>query len=164
MKAPPRKSVIPVFLLFLSMLGAWLTYSAFGTIKALRTLSWPYTSGIVISTEVKRIPSSKGPSKFSPVINYAFKVDSVEYSSDRFSSTGARGTSEWANEMVSEYWVNSAIKVFYNPQNPKESVIDPGLQSDNYWMTILSSFFFAVVFFAFIKQLKSSRKPIETNS
>jgi len=164
MATPPLKSVIPVFLLFLSMLGAWLTYSAIGTIKALQTLSWPHTNGFVISTEVKRIPSSKGPSKFSPIINYTYKVDSVEYSSDRYSSTGASGTSEWANGVVSQYWVNSAIKVFYNPRNPKESVIDPGLQSDNYWMTILSSFFFAVVLFAFIKQLKSSRKPIETIS
>lgn len=164
METPPLKSVIPVFLLFLSMLGAWLTYSAIGTIKALQTLGWPHTSGIVLLTEVKRIPSSKGPSKFSPVINYTFKVDSVEYSSDRFSSTGARGTSEWANDVVGEYWVNSAIKVFYNPRNPKESVIDPGLQSDNYWMTILSSFFFAVVLFAFIKQLKQSRNPIKIDS
>ena len=164
METPPLKSVIPVFLLFLSMLGAWLTYSAIGTIKALQTLGWPHTAGVVISTEVKRIPSSKGPSKFSPVILYSFKIDSVDYTSDRYSSTGARGSSQWANEVVSQYWVNSPIKVFYNPHDPKKSVIDRGLQSDNYWMTILSSFFFAVVLLAFIKQLKSSRKPIETNS
>jgi len=164
MGTPPLKSVIPVFLLFLSMLGAWLIYSAIGTIKALQTMGWPHTNGIVISTEVKRIPSSKGPSKFSPVITYTFKVDSVEYSSDRYSSTGARGSSQWANEVIDEYWVNSAIKVFYNPRDPKESVIDPGLQSDNYWMTILSSFFFMVVLFAFIKQIKQSRNPIKIES
>jgi len=164
MKTPPLKSVIPVFLLFLLMLGAWLAYSTYGTIKALQTLGWPQTSGIVNSTGVKRLPSSKGPSKFSPVINYSFKIDSVEYTSDRYSSTGARGSSQWANDVVSQYWVNSGIKVFYNPRNPKESVIDRGLQSDDYWMTILSSFFFVVVLFAFIKQVKSSRNPIGTNS
>lgn len=164
METPPLKSVIPVFLLFLSMLGAWLTYSAIGTIKAIQTLGWPHTSGIVISNEVKKIPSSKGPSKYSPVIEYSFKLDSVEYTSNRYSSTGARGDSEWANDVVKEYWVNSAIKVFYNPRNPKESVIDPGLQSDNYWMTILSSFFFGVVLFAFIKQLKQRRNPIKIES
>lgn len=157
METSPPKSVIFVFLLFLSMLGAWLTYSAIGTIKALQTLGWPHTYGVVISTEVKKLPSSKGPTKFTPVINYSFEVDTVEYTSNRYSSTSARGDSGWANGVVSHYWKNDAIKVFYNPRNPKESVLAPGLQSDDYWMFSLSSFFFAVVLLAFIKQLKSTK-------
>lgn len=164
METPPIRSVVMVFMFFLTLLLAWLTYSVIGTVKAIQTMSWPQANGVVISTEVVRVLSSKGPSKFSPVISYTFNVDSVDYSSARYSSTGARGSSEWANEVIDQYRPSDAIKVYYNPRNPKMSVLDTGVQSDDYWMLSLSSFFFVVVLFAFIKQLKSSRNPIETIS
>jgi hypothetical protein len=155
METPSKKSVIAVFSFFLLLLLAWFIYSAIGIIKAIETKSWPTTNGIVLSSEVKRGNNSKGSPKFEPVINYTYEIGSEEHSSNKYSSTIARGSSMWAKEIIVQYPDNSEIEVFYNPKNPKESVLDPGLQSDNYWMSILSSFFFAMVLLAFIKQLKT---------
>jgi len=164
METPSLKSIIAVFGFFLALLLAWFIYSAIGFTKGLSTLGWPATTGKVISCDVKRVPSSKGPSKFQPVISYSYQINSVEYVSDRYSSTIARGSSQWANEVISKHPANSSIQVFYNPKNPKNSVLDPGLQSDDNWMTILSSFFFVVVLLAFRKQLQARRVGLNSES
>jgi hypothetical protein len=92
METSSLKSIIPVFVFFLTLLLAWFIYSAIGFTKGLSTLGWPETQGKVISCEVKRVPSSKGPTKFEPVISYSYSVNSVEYTSNRYSSTMARGS------------------------------------------------------------------------
>jgi hypothetical protein len=157
MESSAKKPVIAVFTFFLLLLLAWLTYSAVGVTKAILTKSWPATTGTVISSVVHRETSSKGKPKFNPVINYSYKIGTEEYFSDKYSSTLPRGSSEWAKQIISRYPDNEVIKVYYNPANPKESVLAPGLQSDNYWMSILSSFFFAMVLLAFIKQIKTMK-------
>ena len=153
MQTSSKKSVIPVFAIFLLMLLAWFTYSLMGFTRALQTKSWPTTTGIVNSAEVKKV-ASKGSSQYAPIIAYSFQIDNEEYTSEKYSSTTARGASQWAKDIVDQYPANSEVNVFYNPENPKQSVLVPGLQSDNYWMTILSLVFSVVVSLAFVKQLK----------
>lgn len=157
METPPLKSVIFVFLFFLLLLLGWFTYSVIGDIKALQTYSWPKTRGTVISSEIKRGTSSKGSPKYSPLITYSYQIGTEEYQSNRYSSTNARGTSDWARQVVSRYPANRTITVYYNPKEPNKSVLETGLHSDDYWMTLISSFFIFVVLFAFIKQLKKRR-------
>jgi hypothetical protein len=64
--------------------------------------------------------------------------------------------------VIGKHPENSSIQVYYNPKNPTESVLDPGLQSDDFWMTIFSSFFFVVVLLAFRKQLKDRRAAMNS--
>jgi hypothetical protein len=154
MENPSKKSVIVVFSFFLLLLSACLTLSTIGAIKALCTKNWPTTTGSVISSEVQQGKSSKGSPKFKPVINYSYVIDKEEYFSNNYSSTPARGSSLWAKQVISQYPDNSVINVYYNPKDLNDSVLSTGLQYDNYWMVLLSLFFFAVVLFAFIKQLK----------
>lgn len=151
---PPLKSVILVFVFFLMLLLAWFTYSAIGVAKALQAKRWPTVQGTVLSAEVKRGQSSKGSSKYIPMIRFSYEVDNAQYLSDQYSSTTARGSSMWAKEVISQYPAYSKVTVHYNPENPEESILKPGLQSDDYWMTCLSAFFFAVALLAFIQQLK----------
>lgn len=120
----------------------------------MQTKNWPTTNGTVLSTTVERVASSKGSSKYKPVINYSYKINEEEFLSNRFSTTQPRGTMQWANQVVSQYSVNKKIVVYYNPKNSNETVLNTTLQSDNYWMVILSSFLLIVVSLAFIKQLK----------
>jgi hypothetical protein len=157
METSSLKSVIPVFVFFLLLLLGWFTYGAVGFIKAIQTNSWSATSGTIVSVEVKKGTNSKGSTKFEPDISYSYTIGSEEYLSKKYSSTPARGTSTWAKEVISKYPINSVVTVSYNPKNTKDSVLDPGLQSDNYWMTILPLFFFVVVLLAFVKQINNRR-------
>jgi hypothetical protein len=161
METSSSKSVIWVFLFFLMLLLGWFAYSAIGFTKAIMTKSWPSTGGTVISSDIKRGTSSKGSPKYSLDINYTYKIGNEEFQSNRYSSTNARGTSQWAREEITRYPANSAVKVYYNPENPKESVLEPGLHSDDYWMTLISSIGFVLVLLAFIKQIKIRRAEIK---
>lgn len=156
MNTKSTKPNIPVFLFFLLVFLVWFAFSAIQTIKALSSLSWPETEGFVVSAEVEKVQSSKGAAKFKPVINYLYKIDSVEYSSSRYSTTIARGTSQWAEKIIGQYPANSAIKVYYDPEKPEYSIIERGLQTDNYWMTFLPLILFFVVMGIFIKQKKAN--------
>ncbi len=154
MKIKQKTSVFLVFGFFILLLGGWFVYSAMGVVKSLQSLSWPHTQGTVLSTDIKKIPGSKGPTKYSPVILYSFTVGTNEYSSEKYSITIARGTMDWAKQNIDQHPVNSIIQVYYKPENPEISILKTGLQSDDYWMFSFSSFFLFVVILAFKKQLQ----------
>jgi len=153
METSPAKSVIPVFLFFLLLLLGWFTYSIIGFTKAVQTKSWPTTNGTVVSSEVKKV-ASKGTHQYQPVVNYYYEIGAETYSSNKYSSTNARGSSQWAKAIISGYPDEATITVHYNPSKPEQAVLNTGLQYDNYWMTGLSAFFLTVVTMAFLKQLK----------
>jgi hypothetical protein len=157
METSSAKSVIPVFLFFLLLLLGWFTYSIIGVTKGIATKSWTKTTAIVVTSEVKKGTSSKGSPKYSPEITYYYQIGAMEYTSKKYSSTTARGTSQWARQVVDKYPSGAEVAVYYNPKKVNESVLATGLQSDDYWMTILSGFFLAVVFLAFKKQLKNRK-------
>jgi len=154
MKTKQQLPVVLTFSFFILLLGAWFVFSAIGAGKGLQSLNWPHTQGTVLSTDIKKMPSSKGPTRYCPVIRYSYQVGSTEYSSDKYSRTISRGTIEWAKQIIEQHPVDSKIKVFYKPSNPELSVLKTGLQSDNYWMLLFSSFFLFVVILAFKKQLQ----------
>jgi hypothetical protein len=151
-----KKQFVPVFSFFLLLLAGWFIYSTIGIVNVFRTKSWTETTGIVISSDVKRV-ATKGSSQFSPAVTYSYTVDATEYQSEKYSSTSARGSSTWAKELVGRLSPGTPVKVYFNPENPVKAVLNTDLQHDNYWMTGLSAFFFAVVLLAFIKQLKTSK-------
>jgi hypothetical protein len=154
METSSTKSIIPVFLLFLLLILCWFTYSIIGVTKGIATKSWTKTTAIVVTSEVKRGNNSKGAPKYSPEITYYYQIGAMEYTSKKYSSTTARGQSQWARQIVDKYPSGAEVAVYYNPKKVNESVLATGLQSDDYWMTTLSGFFLLVVSLAFKKQLK----------
>lgn len=154
MEKPSKKQVLFVFGFFMLLALGWFTFSVYSDVKAVQTFFWPSTGGTVISGEVAIVHSTKGASKLKPVIRYSYTVDGVEYESDRYSSTVARGSSFWDKEVINKYPAGSAITVYYNPENPAKSVLDRGFQKDDVWMTFLPLAIFALLFYALKKQLK----------
>jgi hypothetical protein len=136
----------------------WFVFSVYGDVKAVQTLFWPSTEGTVISAEVAIVHSSKGASKSKPVIRYSFADDGVEYESDRYSSTIARGSSFWAKEVIDKHPTGSSITVYYNSENSAKSVLDRGFQKDDLWMTLLSLAIFILLFYALRRQLKEVKR------
>lgn len=158
MKTKAPRQVIYVFSFFLLLLLGWFIFSLTGVVKGLETNKWPVTDGTVISSEVKRLNSSKGSSKSAPLIRYQYKVGSEEFTSEKYSSTVARGSSSWARDIVDMHPAGTEVKVHYNPGQPSRAVLVTGLQSDDYWMTLLSLIGFLLVLWAFVKQINPGNK------
>ncbi len=147
-------ALIIIFFLLPLLVGVALSFINFR--KAVVSKKWPTTIGTVVSSDVKR-PSGKN-TKYEAVVKYSYRVDTTEFLSDNLKMLAARGTSEWAKEKVSKFPVSSELRVFYNPKKPKDSVIEPGLQKDNFIYLFGSAFFSALVIFALTKMTRTSSK------
>ncbi len=159
MKTTSLTPVVSVFCFFIFLLLVWSAIGAVGFYNALVSGSWPTTTGTVVSSDVKS-PSGKA-TKYIAEITFTYTVNGREYRSDNFMATAARGTSQWAREVVEQHPVNSEVTVHYNPDAPDGAVAEPGLQSDNYIMTFAPLFFVAVLVIGLRKQFTDRKKKID---
>ncbi len=87
---------------------------------------WPKTWGNVIKSYVIDSHSGSGHFNFFPKVFYVYSVDGVNYEGNRiFFLEDGRG-SAWSNKKIEKYKIEQQIEVFYNPQDPSISVLEPG--------------------------------------
>ncbi len=98
---------------------------------------WPSTQGKVIQSEVesktKSVRDSDGHGRrnvryYSPTVEYEYAVagqvfKSSNISVDSFSSTDPN----YASSTVATYPLDSTVTVYYNPANPTDSLLQPGV-------------------------------------
>ena len=101
----------------------------FGAGKVLLAWSmrqWPTAQGEVRSSSV--LPVHSGTDRmYRPEILYAFTVGGIEYTGVRRTlfpiQTGGTG---YAEKIVAQYPVGQRVTVYYDPRNPRESVLNRG--------------------------------------
>lgn len=128
-----------VFFLVGGGLILWIGLPTLNSAKASK--AWPTVEGIVIESTVltKR---SNGPT-YKAVVVYDYEVEGEEYSSDRIWFGGEVSTSNRGQmrNIVKEYTEGEATTVHYDPENPKEAVLQPGAFFTSYFMIIFGSVF-----------------------
>ena len=124
--------------------------------KAEESTSWPSVQGTItnswVETQVhKDDDGSKRISHF-PRWEYEFAVSGMTYTSQRisFGITGRSSSESEARERLTQYPLNSEVRVFYNPSNPEEAVLVTGTQGTMTLVTLggvlaLIMFFIIVV-------------------
>ncbi len=116
------------------LIGIGISFSAILILlKAKRTLYWSSTTGFVKSSEVTISQNSKGASRYRPEICYSYTVHGNEYVSNRIESMDGFLSSVKAYKKTSQYPKGSQILIFYNPDKPADSVIEPGVKPDYYY-------------------------------
>ncbi len=114
-------------------LGAFLVVLGYHQWRAGReTRSYTRTRGRVVGAEVEEIPrtSEEGGTRFLPVVRYAFEARGHTYASDRVSigaSTAPDTDAEAARRMVERYPPGSDVDVWFDPRDPRRSVLVPGI-------------------------------------
>jgi len=156
MNKRPPKQVVGVFALFMLMLAAWFSYGVYGFYQSVLTYNFSTTSGRVISSQVIRLHSSKGSSKSAPDITYKYIYEQKSYEGNKYSSTTARGSSMWARDVVSGYQPGNSINVYVDLDKPYNAVLVKGLQSDDYWMTLLPLAFLVILGIGLKKQYQTT--------
>ncbi len=106
--------------------GLLLPYSAPEINAEIESRSWPTTEGIVSDT------TRVGQRAILPLITYSYQVDGINYTDSTdlavpgFGSRRYRG--QTASKILEAYPPGKTVKVRYNPDNPKESALRPGLR------------------------------------
>jgi hypothetical protein len=102
--------------------------------KAEESTSWPSVQGTIIKAwvETQEHEDDDGSKTIThfPRWEYEFAVSGNTYTGGNISFGGTGGSSRESEawEALEQYSLNSQVQVFYNPSNPEEAVLVPGIQ------------------------------------
>lgn len=105
--------------------------------NAMESSSWPTAEGIITVSQVSPSTDSEGDVTYSARVGYTYSLRGSVRGAPYVGSTvsfGNYGSSDpsHAQNIVSRYPIGSLVMVYYDPDDPKTSVLEPG--------TSLSSF------------------------
>ncbi|WP_113880736.1 MULTISPECIES: DUF3592 domain-containing protein [Marinobacter] len=124
--------VARLVLLVIIFLGFWRYY--FG----IKSKGWPVTDGLIISGKSEYYANPSGVNGHILNIKYRYKVSGKNYTSTRinFSLNESAGNKAHAEELLNNYRNGRVVKVYYNPNNPEQSVIEPGNNNLHLFITM----------------------------
>jgi hypothetical protein len=109
-----------------------LVYNAFRLSK--ESLTWPTVEGEIVKTNLQTSETSQVQgTSYNANIEYKYRVQSVYYTSSRIyfgSKIGHSFKEDRSKDLVKKYTATQLVKIFYNPDNHKISVLEPGIHSE----------------------------------
>lgn len=124
--------------------------------KANGSLRWQSTSGQILSPRKRTVHYANGARHGGGTyeaevsdVNYSYTVDGTEYTGERISYGvgGAHGSSKKAH---AKFPPGSTVKVYYNPSDPSEAVLEPGGQLGNLGCIVVALLFMLLILRALI--------------
>jgi hypothetical protein len=145
-----------ISLLFFGVIAAvflWQSYRLFrkglpGFMDALASRSWPSTQGrvTIVTTKMEALNlKRKYQTYFRPWVQSSYSVNGKAMVCNRFAFNDhliSADTKKKAEDLVKAYQVGQMVQVYYNPNDPQKSVLEPGNISPS-----MSSLLGGVVFF-----------------
>ena len=123
-------ALLLVFGLFAGPVLAWVGYGFLQEGRA--SMQWPQVPGtIMASVTEQNMTSQRGAQgsvrTWAPDISYHYTVDGVTYQGDRVRVVMVERGRELAQSWAEKYPVGAQVIVSYNPHNPREAVLEPGV-------------------------------------
>ena len=140
------KLVAEIFLIVGVLLGGFLLWQL---IKGMKAKNWPTAQGRVIdsrvSTSVSYDDDGDRSTTYGAEISYSYDIDGYEYSGHRrsfsdFSSSNRRR----AEKIVARYAPGTNMPVYYRPDDPEESVLEPGINLVSVLFLLLPAIFLVI--------------------
>jgi len=104
--------------------------------------SWPSVEGRVISSEVTRSTDADGAVSYSPEVTYSYTVENASYTNGRIKfGENAYGNRNKAEEIAANYPVGRTVTVYYEPEQPALSVLEPGVTAGSFIVLCIGVFF-----------------------
>jgi hypothetical protein len=120
---------------------------------ALSSHSWSISKGIIINSELDIADFDDGYS-FKPTIRYKYRVDGKDYNSNRVyygSNILTKYKERKSKKLLNKYLVGTIVDVYYNPNNIKQSVLEPGIRSELITALITSIGFIVIGLFFYLR-------------
>ena len=122
--------VISIVLIVLGIAALYLSYRGYKVSKL--SVDWPSTTGVILHSKYSASVNSNGAPVYSSNIRYSYKIQDKVYESTRVffgSALSSTFSSESEKELSMKYKATQDVIVFYNPENPKISVLETGYHS-----------------------------------
>lgn len=92
-------------------------------LRADASKKWPKAEATVIASALE--PSPEHRRRYRAAIAYRYRVGRKDYQADRVFWAGNEGRRRHMESVVSAYPAGATIRIYYDPQNPADAVIDP---------------------------------------
>jgi hypothetical protein len=92
-------------------------------LRADASKKWPRASGTVIASVVEKSPGHRW--RYRAALQYSYRVGGKNYQASRIFWGGNEGREKHMASVVETYPAGSNVRVFYDPKNPAEAVLDP---------------------------------------
>ena len=92
-------------------------------LRADTSKTWPRAPGTVIASALEKSPDRRR--RYRAALQYSYRVGGKEYHASRVFWGGNEGREKQMASVVETYPPGSAVRVFYDPRNPAEAVLDP---------------------------------------
>jgi Protein of unknown function (DUF3592) len=96
--------------------------------RAIDSQDWKRVDCEIIESRI----SQRGIGKNIPIVIYKYMVDGLTYEGKTIRFGGMSGFKSTANEFCKKYTKGKIVKVSLDPNNPKRSVLEPGLFANIY--------------------------------
>jgi hypothetical protein len=115
---------------------------------AVLSKSWPSVPGVIqTSTVSHQVSYTDGVEhSYSPVLSYDFQLNGRSYSGTRIASVSPSSSSTGESgclEILQPYPAGSSVMVYYNPRDPSECLLVPGLHLSNLALPLVGIFVMA---------------------
>jgi hypothetical protein len=99
--------------------------------------SFPSTQGTVLHSRVTTTRGSKGSIHYHVSIVYQYVVDGETYVGGRYRYDGHPGNEGVVNAVVGSHPAGSAVDVYYNPMDPRDTVLSPTVDAQDVYILFL---------------------------
>jgi hypothetical protein len=128
-----RGHSVVFYLLAGILLVGWESYSA---VLSFQSRSWNTATGTVTKSKLERRHRSRGRSSWHPVVEYRYRVKGKTHESTRTHFGDLSSFSSlfsWdGNGVIERYPKGKSVKVYYNPNNPTQAVLEQDLGLSTY--------------------------------
>ncbi|TSA24789.1 DUF3592 domain-containing protein [bacterium] len=131
-----------IVFLFAGLFGMVVGASQFFT--GVRSSKWPATNGRIIASDVLvKERSNRDTTYYQPQVTYTYSVAGQNYRSSQISA-GEHESSDIrrARKITDRYPREIAVTVFYNPRDPANAVLEPGMSISAILIFVLAAGFF----------------------
>ena len=148
-----------ILAIIITFVGVGVCIWGIGTLgKAKASSAWPTTGGKVITSKVEKHKKTSGSTRkrrrsttYKAQVLYEYTVDGIRYSSKKV-SFGEYSSSNptHARQIINRYPEGKNVKVYFNPDKPNVSVLEPGVSLWSYMPLGIGAVFIIVGVFKFL--------------
>lgn len=149
------KAIIIIFLSIFVFIGCYLVgYGISSYRQSQASLSWPTVAGKVTTSQViVQYDDEEEPCHIGD-IEYLYVIEHKEYRNKDVVIGPSDCSESYANETVQKYPVQAEIEVFYDPNQPEVSALEPGANNNSIVFAIVGLIWTAITSWLLFNTLK----------
>ncbi|MDE1860948.1 MAG: DUF3592 domain-containing protein [Candidatus Micrarchaeota archaeon] len=160
-KLPPKIWRL-LFGMFFIIVGITFLYSSILNLMAsLQSQNWPTTHGIIIKSNVSLQSCGRYGCNYFPNVEYSYNVNGTAFIGKNVTLSDYGSSYSSIQTIVSKYPVGLNLKVYYNPQNSSQAILQNGIQPGNSIYIVLS---LAAIIIGYFFGFSNKFKPASSHS